>query len=237
MSATGSSGWSQTFAYDGFGNLYNKTGTGGAPSWSGTIDAATNRLSGLSYDANGNQTFAPMTSGMPDAFNMTYDAANRMVYSENPTQSRTSEYHYDAGNKRVYEKRFDGGTQEWVYFFGVTGQRLARYTFTVAGSAITFTQDTASVWFGGKLVQKVNSLGSSYAYEDRLGSVGRYLPYGEDAYSCGIRSGFLRESDHCSWANSIRIPGGKRSAFLRGNRSVIGKRRNGDRNPGIPVTG
>ena len=112
LSATGSSGWSQTFAYDGFGNLYNKTGTGGAPSWSGTIDAVTNRLSGLSYDANGNQTFAPMTAGMPDAFNMTYDAANRMVYSENPTQSRTSEYHYDAGNKRVYEKRFDGGTQE-----------------------------------------------------------------------------------------------------------------------------
>lgn len=57
------------------------------------------------------------------------------------------------------------------------------------------------------------------------------------AYSCGIRSGFLRESDQCSWVNSIRIPGGKRSPFLRGNRSVIGMRRNGDRNPGIELTG
>jgi YD repeat-containing protein len=49
-SASVVSGWSQTFAYDVFGNMNAKTGTGSAPSWSGTIDAATNRLTaGVSY--------------------------------------------------------------------------------------------------------------------------------------------------------------------------------------------
>jgi YD repeat-containing protein len=71
-SATGS-GWSQGFQYDGFGNLYNKTATGGAPTWSASIDPATNRISTTSYDANGNQTFITTTTGIPDSFNLSYD--------------------------------------------------------------------------------------------------------------------------------------------------------------------
>jgi RHS repeat-associated protein len=174
-SATGS-GWSQTFSYDGFGNMTGKVGTGGAPSWSGAIDPATNRLSGVSFDANGNQLALPMTSGMPDVFTATYDASNRMIYVENPTQSRRTWYEYDAGNKRVYEKRVDGSTQEWFHYFGITGQRLARYSFTVSGAVITFAEHENSVWFGGKLVRNAGS----WTNEDRLGSVGKYLPYGED---------------------------------------------------------
>ena len=43
------------------------------------------------------------------------------------------------------------------------------------------TQSQASVWFGSKLAQKVASNGAAgWPYGDRLGSVGRYLPYGED---------------------------------------------------------
>jgi RHS repeat-associated protein len=179
-SATGT-GWSQGYQYDGFGNLYNKTATGGAPTWSASIDPATNRISTTTYDANGNQTFIATTTGLPDSFNLSYDVSNRLTLAVN-TGSIRSDYGYDAGNKRIWEKRTiaSGASGEWFYFFGITGQRLARYNFTVAGAVITFTQDNASVWFGGKLVQKINTFGSSFANEDRLGSVGKYLPYGED---------------------------------------------------------
>jgi RHS repeat-associated protein len=177
LTSASGSGWSQTFSYDGFGNMTGKVGTGGAPSWSGAIDPATNRLSGVSFDANGNQLALPMTSGMPDVFTATYDVSNRMIYVENPTQSRRSWYEYDPGNKRIYEKRVDGGgTQEWFHYFGITGQRLARYSFTVSGAVITFAEHENSVWFGGKLVRNAGS----WTNEDRLGSVGKYLPYGED---------------------------------------------------------
>jgi len=81
-----------------------------------------------------------------------------------------------AGNKRIYEKRVDGSTQEWFHYFGITGQRLARFTFTVSGAVITFAEHENSVWFGGKLVRNAGS----WTNEDRLGSVGKYLPYGED---------------------------------------------------------
>jgi YD repeat-containing protein len=51
--------WGQAFSYDGFGNLVGKAVTkGSAPVLSVGVDAATNRLtgvSGLSYDANGNR--------------------------------------------------------------------------------------------------------------------------------------------------------------------------------------
>jgi RHS repeat-associated protein len=183
-SATGT-GWSQTYGYDVFGNMNAKTGTGSAPSWSGTIDAATNRLTaGVGYDANGNQTNVPLIAGseMPDALSsMVYDVSNRLIRAENNGATRRGEYDYDPGNKRVYEKRSVNSSVvgEWAYFFGITGQRMGRYTFTVAGSAITFSQSQASVWFGGKLVQKLDGGSVSYASEDRLGSVGKYLPYGE----------------------------------------------------------
>jgi RHS repeat-associated protein len=161
-----------------------KTGTGSAPSWSGTIDAATNRLTNASFDANGNQTNVPLIAGseMPDALSsMVYDVSNRLIRAENNGATRRGEYDYDPGNKRIWEKRSVNGVPngEWAYFFGITGQRMGRYTFTVSGSAITFAQSQASVWFGGKLVQKLDGASVSYPGTDRLFSVGRYLPYGE----------------------------------------------------------
>src|SRR5216684_8570493 len=54
-SATGSA-WSQSFTYDGFANLTDKVGTGGAPTNHLPVNPATNQLtgSGYTYDANGN---------------------------------------------------------------------------------------------------------------------------------------------------------------------------------------
>src|SRR5271166_5472665 len=47
--------WGQGFAYDGFGNLYQKNVLkGSAPAMTATVSAATNQLSLGGYDANGN---------------------------------------------------------------------------------------------------------------------------------------------------------------------------------------
>ena len=59
---------------------------------------------------------------------MTYDVANRLIKAENNGATRRGEYDYDPRNKRIWEKRTLSGsvTGEWVYFFGITGQRRGR---------------------------------------------------------------------------------------------------------------
>ena len=48
--------WSETYAYDGFGNLLDKTETGGAPTLQQAVYASNNQVVGQGYDANGNAT-------------------------------------------------------------------------------------------------------------------------------------------------------------------------------------
>ena len=108
-SASVVSGWSQTFAYDGFGNLTGKTGSDSTiPTWNPTnaVNPANNRLNG---DLNGNQETIPMTAGMTDAFTASYDIDNRMTQMVNVGQARKSEYDHDPGNKRVWERRTGPG--------------------------------------------------------------------------------------------------------------------------------
>ena len=110
-----------------------------------------------------------------------YDVDNRMTQVVNAPQTMRSEYDYDAGNKRVWERRMGNGSGEWVSFFGAGGQMMGRYAVTVGGSSISLAQSQASVWFGSKLAQKVASNGAvSWPFGDRQSSVGKYLPYGED---------------------------------------------------------
>jgi RHS repeat-associated protein len=118
---------------------------------------------------------------MTDAFTASYDVDNRMIQVVNSASTMRSEYDYDSGNERVWERRTGNGSGEWIYFFGADGQRMGRYALTVGTSTISFTQNQASVWFAGKLAQKIDSSGTkSWPFEDRLGSVGKYLPYGAD---------------------------------------------------------
>jgi YD repeat-containing protein len=59
-SATSSASWGETFTYDGFGNLTDKTPTSGAaPALHVTVNPANNQLStssGYGYDTSGNLT-------------------------------------------------------------------------------------------------------------------------------------------------------------------------------------
>jgi RHS repeat-associated protein len=104
-----------------------------------------------------------------------------MIQVVNSASTMRSEYDYDSGNKRVWERRTGNGSGEWIYFFGADGQRMGRYALTVGASTISFSQNQASVWFGRKLAQKVDTSGTrSWPFADRMASVGKYLPYGED---------------------------------------------------------
>jgi RHS repeat-associated protein len=164
-----------SFGYDGFGNKLTQTVTkGGAPASSITVDA-NNRITGQTYDANGN-----MTSGASST--LTYDIDNRVVTAGGLSSKN---YSYDPGNKRIWKKRALGGGSfaEDVYFYGIGTGRLGIYT----KSGGTYTVKSVDVRFAGKLIYT----NSAWVATDRLGSI-RYrkptgagerldfFPYGEE---------------------------------------------------------
>ncbi|HLG96093.1 MAG TPA: RHS repeat-associated core domain-containing protein [Bryobacteraceae bacterium] len=186
ISASGG-GWAQTQAYDGFGNLIGRTGTGTAQGTtiSTPVNAATNQLSGnYSYDANGNLV----------SIGYTYDAENRIMFAN----AGGVQYFYDGQNKRVWQATCSSSctpgsgwvlNSETVVLFGADGKQVATYlpqlTWTGTQLQMSFSLATARVYFGGKLVaQQVYANGvccnSGAVVQDRLGSVGKYYPYGEE---------------------------------------------------------
>ncbi len=137
ISASGS-GWTQTQAYDGFGNLTGRTGTGTAQGTtiSTPTNATTNQLSGYSYDANGNL----ISTGYA------YDAENRI----SSVNAGALEYFYDAQNKRIWELPCQPSlcsTGNWapqwqtINLFGPDGKQLASYSLgdTVVNNQVTVT--------------------------------------------------------------------------------------------------
>ncbi len=194
---TVSPSWGQQFTYDGFGSLTQKAVTrGSAPALSVLVDRATNRISGYSYDANGNQ----LTTNTQD---LTYDYENRVSTADNRNLTIEA-YGYDPDNRRVY-----AGTSVWdwmtgwsysketVYFYGVGGERLGSYrVYADKGvwpgyqASMILVLDGERVYFGGKLIQigEKNANGQyvvTNVQQDRLGTVGSYYPYGEERGSGG----------------------------------------------------
>ena len=183
------SGWTQTQGYNGFGNLTQRTGTGTGTAQSTTmstpVNAATNRLSSYTYDNNGNQL----------SIGYVYDAENRIQFSN--VSGGMVEYSYDAQNKRIWQGNCTLGlncsqgivSNDTITLFGVDGRLVATYQWTGAWNntqnlaAITFVALTRRAYFGGKLVAESQSGLMLPAVQDRLGSVGRYYPYGEERNS------------------------------------------------------
>jgi RHS repeat-associated protein len=171
-SASSTASWSQSYTYDGFGNL---TAKGGSAPQTLSVNASTNRLSSAYYDANGN-----MTSGF--GATLTYDEANR-VASAAETSGGIEYYIYGADNKRIY-RMASSGTEYWT-FYGAFGEKLGVYTFSYSA----FVPYTSNIYFAGKII-----LESGYpAYMDRTGtnkgvpngygsvtSYTHYYPFGEE---------------------------------------------------------
>jgi RHS repeat-associated protein len=175
---SGSAAWTETFQYDGFGNLTQKTLNGTATPI--PVNAATNQLANAYYDANGN-----MTSGA--GASLTYDTSNR------PTTAYASSggaetYEYAPDNKRIH-RTVAGSTppvNEWT-FYGANGEKLGVYQLAQGtdnyGNAFAyFAPVRTSVWFGGKLVYEngpvnLDRLGTNHAQS------AQFLPYGDEITS------------------------------------------------------
>ena len=159
-------GWGQSFGYDGFGNLTTQTVTKGtAPSLNVTYNAATNRRTTDCADANGNLGAAPSCSE-----NYTYDVANRI------TAVSGASYSYAPNNQRVFK-----GSE--LTYYGATGQKLTTYSLGIYFKDWTWESMSPSAtstgtyyYFGGKLVKNKDG----YVTPDRLGSIGKYFPYGQE---------------------------------------------------------
>ncbi len=104
------------------------------------------------------------------------------------------EYFYDAQNKRVWQGTctLGGSCQQGVIntdtitLFGADGRQIATYQWSAPWNntqtqvAITFQAQARRAYFGGKLVAQSQSGVMLSAVQDRLGSVGKYYPYGEE---------------------------------------------------------
>jgi YD repeat-containing protein len=122
--ATDSGGWSRTFGYDEWGNMW-LTGSSGVPlagntPTSNVYNPANNQISGQAYDAAGNQLSANGNTA-------SYDAENRIVsITEAPAYGGGSEtLAYDGNGQRV-EKTFSSGGAT-VYVYDAFGQLVAEY--------------------------------------------------------------------------------------------------------------
>ena len=182
--------WSQTFGYDGFGNLNSVVGVN-APNLSANYNGATNRILNEPADGNGNLT------GVVANTTNSYDVANRIATVGYPVGVQ---YSYAPGNQRVWRGVWTGTnlTTDEVTFWSVTGQRLATYKLTV-GLPFTFTvaQTGTNYYFGRRLIKNADDL---YVGLDRLGSVGRFYPYGQENPSASWEgrekfTGYFRDAE------------------------------------------
>jgi len=179
---TGSTGypkWGLSFTYDRYGNRTAQTVTAGtAPSSSLSIAAATNRITGYTYDANGNLTVEPF---VPSNNNYTYDGENRLVTFASGSASAT--YTYDGGNLRV--KKVSGSTTTVYVFSG--SKVIAEY----ANGSLS----KEYVYSGSQLLATIAGTITTYHHPDHLSvrqntnasgsGVGRqgHFPFGESWYS------------------------------------------------------
>lgn len=163
--------WRRDFGHDSFGNMWVSVATGipvnpAMPTQQSQIEAATNRLAGISYDEAGNQRgIAPSVA--------TYDAENRMMTDRVEILSDVYErtYFYDGLGRRVRKVAMANGVRaaESIFVYDAFGRVAAEYGTGTGGSGTEFL--TADPLGSTRLVTSVG--GGVVARRD-------YLPYGEE---------------------------------------------------------
>lgn len=181
---TGGTQWGQSYNYDGFGNLTDQNVIkGSAPTMHVTYNAATNRQTGDTADANGNLGTGGSSPNI-------YDAANRLLQPG----GTTVEYAYAPDNKRMWKGGTVGDGTGEVDFWSPNGQKLAGYsvfTWTSSGTQhLGFSLQATDAYFGVRLIAKATSTESCQQHidcvtlasvaTDRLSSIGKFYPYGQE---------------------------------------------------------
>jgi RHS repeat-associated protein len=166
-----------SFAYDSIGNRTSKDINGQNITY--TYGTSDNRLSGFSYDANGNI----VDDG---TFTYTHDSENRLVQVTNGTDVIT--YGYDGEGRRI-SQTINGETTIFAYGVGLnvltefSGTGVPRFDYIYAGS-----RNIARINFDGagapvsKTFYHPDHLGSTIGLTDQETTVvwdRAYLPYGE----------------------------------------------------------
>ena len=188
-----SASWGQSFSYDGFGNLTNVNVTlGTAPTLLASYDPGTNHpnAAGLNVDANGNPGYIPVPADGGTNFVALYDVENRLVSVAGTL------YSYAPGNKRVWRGNATRSL-DVVTFWSVSGQKLAEYSLN--SSSFYATQTGTNYYFGSMLIKNGNSP-TNWVYSDRLGSVGKFFPYGVERPSATTNgtekfTGYFRDNE------------------------------------------
>jgi hypothetical protein len=139
------------------------------------VYVANNQIVGQTYDSNGNQLSSPLGT-------LGYDAENRIA----GMSAGGVQYAYDSRNKRIWRSILSSGNlAQQVYIYGVDGQKIGTYTFTLGqygeGNTPEMTNSTVllATFFGHKRVGTYDRLGSA-KYNQQNGAAQLFYPYGED---------------------------------------------------------
>jgi RHS repeat-associated protein len=144
--------WGNSYGYDAWGNLLQKTVTKCSAENMSVAVLANNQLTGYSYDAAGN-----MTSDPTDSVTSTYDPENRIAAA---TKSGvTTTYTYDDDGNRVEKTSGGTGTLYWYMSPGI-----------VAESDLAGNLQSEYVFFSGERVARKDfpGLAVSYYFSDHL---------------------------------------------------------------------
>jgi len=151
--------WGLSMTYDRYGNRTDQNQTAGNPPMNHIlINAATNRISGDCYDANGN-LLAESAPPCPSP-TYTYDAENHTV-----TYGGSAAYNYDGHGLRVKKclPNCTSPTTSIVYIF--TGSKvIAEYD----NGAAVGSPSREYVYSGTTLLAKIDPSGTKYYHQDHL---------------------------------------------------------------------
>lgn len=172
--------WTQVYTYDRYGNRTSVTATGTAAD--GSImprdgltglayAAATNRITGFTYDSAGNQTRAKRADGSWQ--NYEYDAAGRLVKIKNDAGVALATYKYGSTNQRLIVYNGEATSADKTYYAWADGEVIAEYGEDA--SLPTTPQWTKSnVYLGNRLLATIEPNGGGqfvqYYHPDRLGT-------------------------------------------------------------------
>jgi RHS repeat-associated protein len=150
-----------------------------------------------------------------------YDIENRLiepnsnapVYGSGGSTETWYYYSYAPGNKRVWRGSWQettygcqpGGVDcqySWsrptdiVAFYAPNGQKLAEYSLTYGSNVFYATQAGTYYYFGGRMIKNENG----WVYPDRLGSIGKFYPYGTERPSATTNgtekfTGYFRDAE------------------------------------------
>lgn len=175
--------WTQTYAYDRYGNRTSVTATGTAADGytpmptdgmaSATYNSANNQITtpAFEYDVAGNQTKALAEDGVT-WLRYEYDSANRIqaVRKDDANQTLVESYQYGSGNARLmtYTQKYSTNSM-YLNIDGRTVAEYAEYTLN------TPTWVKSNIYLGTRQLAVISTNGSGgefreYNHPDKLGT-------------------------------------------------------------------